>query len=49
MSNKKVFTDKRWWEWPTKGITTRGEAPKKVKKAIDEWLNIQNEKENNKK
>ena len=44
MNNKKSFTDKRWWEWPTEGITTRGHAPKKVQKDIDEWLKLQENK-----
>ncbi len=38
MEDKKPFSDKRWWEWPTTGIKTGGKPKKEVHEAIQKWL-----------
>ena len=38
MEKGKPFSDKRWREWPTKGIKTGGKPNPKVHKAIQQWL-----------
>ncbi|WP_288638839.1 hypothetical protein [uncultured Lentilactobacillus sp.] len=38
MTDKKAFSEKRWREWPSKGITTGGKPKPKVHKVLMQWL-----------
>lgn len=45
MTDKKPFSDSRWWEWPTEGVTIWGEQPKQVRETVQKWLKMREEKE----